>query len=144
MAEIVDARSRSQDLDIIEFKSTIDTKQSCESLAIKNFNETNFIKVSSSEKRRLQKMNTAVSNTSNYMLSNKFSGGTKILENPLQRRDNFGVPIKKGGKEHRIAFKENLVETVEIVSIKEFQSKANAETVNKKKGSSCGCTCLII
>ena len=57
------------------------------------------------------------------------------------RKDSNGTLIKKGGKEHKVIFKETMIEIIEIESFKEILNKK--EEYVYKDIDSCTCTCKI-
>jgi len=57
------------------------------------------------------------------------------------RKDANGTLIVKGGKQHKIIFKQTFVEVIEIESFKEILNKKE-EFIYKDKDS-CNCTCKI-
>ena len=99
--------------------------------SVKTFNTSEFIKVF--PERKFFKLSTLVS--SNFALTNLNANNISAL-----RKDQFHNEIKKGGKEHKITFKENFAEIIFIESYKEYNIKSNEI---KKQNNEC-ISCLIV
>jgi hypothetical protein len=92
----------------------------------KNLFDSQFIKITNDKRKThfgssdklLSKVNYSNMNQSdNMILTLNKNEETKV------RRDKSGLIIRKGGKDHKISFKDNLIETVSIESYKEFYNK---------------------
>ena len=81
--------------------------------------------------------------SSNEIISLEVKRSNK--DQPHQRKDKFGIHIKKNSKNHRISFKSDLVETIEVESYKELYFKLSLHLDSKEKVV-CECTkvCLIV
>ncbi len=92
----------------------------------KNVFDSQFIKITN-DKRKIH-LGSSDKLISKVNFSNMNQSENLILtlnknEEFKPRRDQSGMMIRKGGKDHKISFKVNLVETVSIESYKEFYNK---------------------
>ena len=96
-----------------------------------------FIRVTP-ERKRIKRQNSGasasvpVNNTEKMVI---FSENFK--ECPNVRRDKFNIIIKKGGKEHKISFKDDFVEKVFIDSFKDLNK--SSEIKISARCSNCAC-----
>lgn len=98
-----------------------------------------FNEINTSSKEVLKQINT-----SNYY--NNFESNQNILNKKTNssigtRKDIFGTSILKGRKEHKIYFKDNIVEVIEIESYKEYLNE-KVEFI-KNDNAICACTCRV-
>lgn len=77
-----------------------------------------------------------IDNTSPFKISPKKK--SKVIEKICGRVDALGYPIIKGGKNHKVTFKQDMVKTIKVESYKKYNGE------NAVKGKDClKCLCLL-
>ena len=118
-------------------------KKSSHSTATKSYqssekNQTiiQFIKISN-DKRKSKGGSFYLSETNNIYNYNKnsFNGGVKV--NIHKRIDKFGTIIKKGGKDHKVSFKDNFIDRTLVESYKEINN--NMIVIRTNLCNNCAC-----
>src|SRR5438874_2707164 len=101
-----------------------------------NIPDLRFVKVSP-ERKKLHRLNTLQISSSNGNNLDKIQIIQEANDELTNRKDKFNTVIKKGKKEHKVTFKEDFLEKIEIESFKDMNKPIDAKIINRC--SNCAC-----
>ena len=137
-----DSKTILPEMDLFDKKSFQSTINRSDMSSQKNIIEFQFTKISPERRKDLKRKNSGVSVSLNANNLEKIivqEIQNNAVEDAGKRKDKFSTIIKKGGKEHKVTFKENFIDKVFIDSFKEFNKASEFKPAIHAKCSNCAC-----
>ena len=103
--------------------------------------DTNYVRFLNNSKNVKINLDKNKSLKLNSLISSSTMNNIEKINLESKRRDKYDNIIKKGGKDHKLTFKENLVEIILIDSYKEYYNKPYE--IKSTNRDCIECACLI-